>query len=202
MNGTITPLGERWRFLKRKALWLILSLIGALLLYFLGIIPWLEAKKKMEEEIQMKQHLVLKYQEYINGKKGIEEDLKNLRLRFENIKKRLIEGETPQLASANLQEIIKKIATSKDIQIRSFRILEPKDLNYYRKISIQIDFNPTPSLLNLVQFLSEIENHEKMLAVSEMDLLVFNIRMPNNIQGNLIISGWMEKEKLKEKEKR
>jgi len=202
MNEKITPLGERRRFFKKKTLWLILSLIGALTLYFLGIIPWLEAKKKMEEEIQMKQHLVLKYQEYINGKKGIEEDLRNLRLRFENIKKRLIEGETPQLASANLQEIIKKIATSKDIQIRSFRILEPKDLNYYRRISIQIDFNPTHSLLNLVQFLSEIENHEKMLNVSEMDLLVFNIRMPNNIQGNLTISGWMEKEKPKEKEKR
>ncbi len=202
MNGKIIPLGEKWRFLKKKTLWFILSLIGAVILYFLGILPWLEAKKKMEEEIQMKQHLVLKYQEYINGKKGIEEDLRNLRLRFENIKKRLIEGETPQLASANLQEIIKKIATSKDIQIRSFRILEPKDLNYYRKISIQIDFNPTHSLLNLVQFLSEIENHEKMLAVSEMDLLVFNIRMPNNIQGNLIISGWMEREKPKEKEKR
>lgn len=202
MNGRITSLGEKRSFFKRKTIGILLSLIGVVGIYVWGIVPWIETKKKMEEEIKMKQHLILKYQEYINGRKYLEEDLKILKGRLENTKKRLIEGETPQLASANLQEIIKRIATSKDVQIRSFRILEPKDLNYFRKISIQIDFNPTPSLLNLVQFLNEIENHEKMLAVSEMDLLVFNIRMPNNIQGNLIISGWMGKEKPKEEEKR
>ncbi|MGQ9777479.1 MAG: type II secretion system protein GspM [Thermodesulfobacteriota bacterium] len=202
MNGRITSLGEKRSFFKRKTIGILLSLIGVVGIYVWGIVPWIEAKKKMEEEIKMKQHLILKYQEYINGRKYLEEDLKILKGRLENTKKRLIEGETPQLASANLQEIIKRIATSKDVQIRSFRILEPKDLNYFRKISIQIDFNPTPSLLNLVQFLNEIENHEKMLVVSEMDLLVFNIRMPNNIQGNLIISGWMGKEKPKEGEKR
>ncbi|MGQ9509347.1 MAG: type II secretion system protein GspM [Thermodesulfobacteriota bacterium] len=202
MNGRITSLGEKRSFFKRKTIGILLSLIGVVGIYVWGIVPWIEAKKKMEEEIKMKQHLILKYQEYINGRKYLEEDLKILKGRLVNTKKRLIEGETPQLASANLQEIIKRIATSKDVQIRSFRILEPKDLNYFRKISIQIDFNPTPSLLNLVQFLNEIENHEKMLVVSEMDLLVFNIRMPNNIQGNLIISGWMGKEKPKEGEKR
>lgn len=202
MNGRITSLGEKRSFFKRKTIGILLSLIVVVGIYVWGIVPWIETKKKMEEEIKMKQHLILKYQEYINGRKYLEEDLKILKARLENTKKRLIEGETPQLASANLQEIIKRIATSKDVQIRSFRILEPKDLNYFRKISIQIDFNPTPSLLNLAQFLNEIENHEKMLAVSEMDLLVFNIRMPNNIQGNLIISGWMGKEKPKEGEKR
>lgn len=202
MNERIDPLGEKRRLIKRRTIFILLSIIGFTMIYFWGITPWLEAKKKMEEEIKIKSHLISKYQEYIQGKKGLEEDLGNLKVRLENIKKRLIEGETAQLASANLQEIVKKIAASKEIQIRSFRILEPKDLTYYRKISIQIDFSPTHSLLNLLQFLNEIENHEKVMVVSEMDLLVFNIRMPNNIQGNLIISGWTEKERLKEKIKR
>lgn len=202
MNERINPLGEKPRLIKRKTLFALLSLIGLIVIYFWGITPWLESKRKMEEEIKIKSHLISKYQEYVHGKKELEEDLGNIKMRLGNIKKRLIEGETPQLASANLQEIIKKMASSKDIQIRSFRILEPKDLTYYRKISIQIDFTPTHSLLNLLQFLNEIENHEKIMAISEMDLLVFNIRMPNNIQGNLTISGWMEKERLKEKSKR
>lgn len=202
MNERINPLGEKPRLIKRKTLFALLSLIGLTAIYFWGITPWLESKRKIEEEIKIKSQLISKYQEYVHGKKELEEDIGNIKMKLGNIKKRLIEGETPQLASANLQEIIRKMASSKDIQIRSFRILEPKDLTYYRKISIQIDFTPTYSLLNLLQFLNEIENHEKIMAISEMDLLVFNIRMPNNIQGNLTISGWMEKERLKEKSKR
>jgi hypothetical protein len=31
-----------------------------------------------------------------------------------------------------------------------------------------------------------------------MDLLVFNPRMPNNIQGNLLVSGFMKESKFKE----
>jgi hypothetical protein len=35
--------------------------------------------------------------------------------------------------------------------------------------------------------------------ISDMDLLIFNPRMPNNIQGNLVISGLMPGSKSKEK---
>jgi hypothetical protein len=34
-----------------------------------------------------------------------------------------------------------------------------------------------------------------------MDLLVFNPRMPNTVQGNLVVSGWMKGNKAKEKGK-
>jgi hypothetical protein len=35
--------------------------------------------------------------------------------------------------------------------------------------------------------------------ISEMDLLVLNVRMPNQIQGNLVISGLMKGMKTQEK---
>ena len=37
--------------------------------------------------------------------------------------------------------------------------------------------------------------------ITEMDLLVFNPRMPNTIQGNPVVSGWMRSDKGKDKEK-
>ncbi len=54
-------------------------------------------------------------------------------------------------------------------------------------------------MLSLGQFIHDIEHHEKELMISEMDLLVLNIRMPNHIQGNLVISGLMKGTKTKEK---
>ncbi len=80
-------------------------------------------------------------------------------------------------------------------------MLEPKETDSYRKVSIQIDFNPNNSMLNLGQFIYDIETHEKELMISEMDLLVLNIRMPNQVQGSMVISGLMKGTKPKEKGK-
>jgi hypothetical protein len=78
-------------------------------------------------------------------------------------------------------------------------MLEPKEMNIYVRIPLHIDLNPVNSMLNLGQFMYDIEHHEKELMISEMDFLVFNPRMPNSIQGSLVISGLMNKTKTKEK---
>jgi len=80
-------------------------------------------------------------------------------------------------------------------------MLEPKEIDSFRKVSIQIDFNPINNMLSLGQFIYDIEHQEKELTISEMDLLVLNIRMPNQIQGSLVISGLMKGTKTKEKGK-
>ena len=54
-------------------------------------------------------------------------------------------------------------------------------------------------MLSLGQFIYDIEHYEKELIISETDLLVTNFRMPNNIQGSLVISGLMKSTKAKEK---
>jgi hypothetical protein len=94
---------------------------------------------------------------------------------------------------------VKRLSEKNGIGLRSFRILEAKEIGVYRKISLQIDFNPISSMMSLSQFIYDLENQEKKLMISEMDLLIFNPRMPNNIQGNLVISGLMKGSKSKEK---
>jgi hypothetical protein len=72
-------------------------------------------------------------------------------------------------------------------------------MNVYLKVSLHVDFTPISSMLSLGQFIYEIEHHEKELMISEMDFLVFNPRMPSNVQGSLVITGLMKKTKVKEK---
>ena len=172
-----------------------------ILIYAFGILPLVEAKKKAEEEIVLKKRALLRYEEYLGNRKTFEEELDRTHKQYEGIQKRLLPGETPQLGAANLQEIVKRFSEKNGVGIRSFRILEPKEIDSYRKVSIQIDFNPTNSMLSLGQFIYDIEHHEKELMISEMDLLVLNIRMPNQIQGSLVISGVMKGTKTKEKGK-
>jgi len=173
----------------------------AILIYAWGFVPLEEAKKKADQEIALKRRALGKYGEILQNRKAVEDGLEKVRKQAEEIQKRLLPGETPQLGAANLQDIVKRLAEKNFLGLRSFRILEPKELGLYRKISLQIDFNPINSMMNLSQFIYELEHQEKVFMISEMDFLVFNPRMPNNIQGNLVVSGWMQGSRSREKGK-
>jgi hypothetical protein len=195
------PLLERWRFSQKRAIWGLVGIVVLVLLYTFGVLPLVEARKNAEEEILLKRRALLRYEEYLGNRKIFEEELDRTRKQYEMIQGRLLAGETPQLGAASLQEIVRRLSEKDGVGIRSFRMLEPKEIDSYRKISIQIDFNPNNSMLNLGQFIYDIETHEKELMISEMDLLVLNIRMPNQVQGSMVISGLMKGTKPKEKGK-
>jgi hypothetical protein len=182
---------------QKKALWGVIAAAVVILIYFLVVLPIVEAKKKAEEDIAVKRRALIRYEEFLKNRKTIEEELDRTLKLHETVQQRLLSGETPQLGAAHLQEIVKKLAEKNGIAIRSFRILEPKEMHIYRRISLHIDFNPINSMLSLGQLIYDIENNEKQLAISEMDILVFNPRMPSNIQGSLVISGLMKVVKTK-----
>ena len=201
---------RKWPFLKipkmpkmpkisqRRLFWGVIGIGAVLLLIFLGVLPLVEAAKKMEDEIVMKRKLIQKYDEFLQNRKTVEEDLQKTQKRYEEIQQRLLPGETPQLGAAALQEIVKKLSDKSGIGIRSFKILEAKETPPYRKVSVQIEFNPVNNILSLGQFFYDLEHHEKKLFISEADLLVFNIRAPNALQGSVVISGLMKGTKGKE----
>ncbi len=196
---------KKWAFLEKgkisqkKFFWGLIGIAGAIVIYAFGIIPLGEAKKKADEEIALKQRILLKYAEVIQNRKTVEEALDRTLKSNEEIEKRLLPGETPQLGGANLQDIVKRLSEKNGIGLRSFRILEPKETGAYRRISLQIELNPIGSMISLSQFIYDLENQDKKLMISEMDLLIFNPRMPNNIQGNLVVSGMMKGSKFIEK---
>jgi hypothetical protein len=179
----------------------VVGIAVAILIFAFGILPLVEAAKKAEEEILLKRRVLYKYKEYLQNRPKVEEELNRTLKQFEAIQQRLLPGETAQLGSANLQEIVKRLSEKNGINIRSFRMLEPKEMNVYRKISLHIEFNPIASLSGLSQFIYDLEHYEKELMISEMDLLALNPRMPNSLQGNLVISGLMKADQDKEKGK-
>ncbi len=197
----------KWSFLKKnrfsqkKLFWGIIGTGMILLVLFFGIFPLVEEVRKINDEITMKRKILQKYDEFLLNRKTLEDDLERTLKQHEEIQKRLLPGETPQLGGATLQEIVKRLADKNGIAIRSFKILEPKETAPYQKVSIQIDFNPVNNMLSLGQFIFDLENHDKKLMISEMDLLIINIRLPNNIQGNLVVTGLMKGTKTKEKGK-
>jgi len=189
---------KNMKFSKGGFLFAMLGIAAVILITFFGI-SLIRAKRAAEEEITMKRSTLLKYEQFLRNRKAIEDELGRTVKLYEETQQKLLSGDSPQLAAANLQEIVKRLSEKNGIGIRSFRMLEPKEMSIYVRIPIHIDLNPVNSMLSLGQFMYDIEHHEKELMISEMDFLVFNPRMPNSIQGSLVISGLMNKTRTKEK---
>lgn len=190
---------KKLKFSQRRILAALIGIVMVVLIISFGVLPLIEAKKKAEEEIILKKRVLIRYEQFLQNRKAIEEGLGRTSKEYEGIQQRLLSGETPQLGAAHLQEIVKRISEKNGIGIRSVRILDPKEMNVYLKVSLHVDFNPISSMLGLGQFIYDIEHHEKELMISEMDFLVFNPRMPTNVQGSLMITGLMKKTQTKEK---
>jgi hypothetical protein len=196
---------KKWPFLKKlslsqkKSLPLTIGIFIIILAFFYIAYTLYNETEDRKGKIETAQNNLSRYERSLQQRKSIEEGLQQTTKQYETVQQRLLAGETPELGAATLQEIVKRLSEKNGIAIRSFRILDPKDFNSYRRISLLIDFNPSSSMLSLGQFLYDIEHYEKELMISEMELMVFNVRTPTNVQGSLVISGLMKNTKPKEK---
>ena len=93
---------------------------------------------------------------------------------------KLIEGQTPSLAAATLQETIKGQITSHGGTISSERVGKPEDLGKFRIINVTVDaVVPDPRALSDILF--SIETRTPYLVVKELDTRVRDFRNPREL---------------------
>ena len=193
-----------WGKLKGRKKNLLLFLLAGVLvvvIYEFGVVALLESQRRVRDELGLKSKMLGRYDEFVKTEKDIEEELGQVEKQVEAIQAKLLPGETPQIMAASLQEMLKKLSERNGIQIRSFRIGEPKELNFFLRVPVIIEINPTKSMSSLTYFLYDIENAEKLLVISDLNLTAPNMRNPTEVQGNLTVTGFARNNQPKGKAK-
>lgn len=111
--------------------------------------------------------------------------------------KGLIIGDKPAVGAAELQKILKDMASSTGIEIKSERIINPVEMDAYSIISVEITFIST--IAKLKDLLYSIEASPFILAIPDMKIRVMNIRNPTDIQVNLTVKGLIKRSEQGEK---
>jgi Tfp pilus assembly protein PilO len=181
---------KKMRRERRTVLALLILVVVLILAYEFALVPLVESQKNVRQELALKKKLLARYEEYIKSGKDMDEELNQKVQQVEAIEGKLLPGETPQINAANLQEILRKLSERNGVQIRSFRIGEPKEMNFYLKIPVTIEVTPTKSVAALAYFLYDIENYEKLLVISDLDLTAPNMRNPTEVQGSVTVVGF------------
>jgi len=181
---------KKMRRERRTALVLLVLAVVLILAYQLALVPLVESQRNVRQELALKKKLLDRYEDYIKSGKDMDEELNQRVQQVEAIQARLLPGETPQINAANLQEILRKLSEKNGIQIRSFRIGEPKEMNFYLRIPVTIEVMPTKSMAALSYFLYDIESDEKLLVISDLDVTAPNMRNPTEVQGSVTVVGF------------
>lgn len=142
----------------------------------------------IKEKQAVKTQLVEKYISLISERPALANKFASLKEERSALNSKLIEGSTPSIASAALQEKIKGIVAEQGGMISSERIEKNEELNAFSIISVSINaVLPDSGALNNILY--AIETHTPRLVVKELDVTVKNPKKTTgDITINLVVS--------------
>ena len=126
----------------------------------------------------------------IAEKPQIEQSIASLKTERKSDDSKLIEGQTPSLAAATLQETIKGVIVQKSGTILSERVGTPADSGKFKVISISIDA-VLPDTAALSEALYSIETHTPYFIIKELDVRARTPKKSNDILVKMDISALM-----------
>ena len=144
-----------------------------------------EASVKEEEAARLK--MLAKYMALLAGKPELEKELAALKETRKSENSQLLEGQTPSIAAAALQETVKGMITGRGGTISSERIGKSEALGKFIVLNISMD-TTIPDVRALADILYAIEARTPSLVVKEVDARVKNFKEPKELLVKLDIS--------------
>lgn len=146
-----------------------------------------EKVQSLEELKEVKTKTLGKYINAIAQKGTLESRINALKESRKIEEAGLMEGQTPSVAAANLQNIVKEIITGKGGTVSSERAEKTEELGRYKIITVGID-SILPETRALSDILYLLGTHRVTLLIRELDVRVRNMRNPRELVVNLKIS--------------
>ncbi|WDN90299.1 hypothetical protein BuS5_03270 [Desulfosarcina sp. BuS5] len=183
---------------KRKYLILCGILLLIMTIYKYIVHPAFLYVDRLGEEIVLKHKMLSGYKKVIYGKTDLTYKLSFIKKELTRACAGLLSGNTPALASVEIQNRLKKIVTESGVELKSMKILDPVVTDYYTMLPVQ--YNIVSDTRSLRDMLYRIESSPTYLIIKELRVRVRKKRTrfrdkQNNyeINSTLTITGYMKK---------
>jgi hypothetical protein len=166
----------------------VLIILGGLLAYQYGYLRLRDEIQAIKDTEAVKTKSLQKYTDFVAKKGELEKRLREVKEARKADESKLVEGQTPSVAAAGLQNSIKTLVTSKGGSISSERVEKPEDVDKFKVISVSID-GSLPDVRFLNEVLFAVETQTPSLVVRELDVRVKDFRDPKELMVRLRVSG-------------
>ncbi|MBL0699811.1 MAG: hypothetical protein JJV92_02880 [Desulfosarcina sp.] len=183
---------------KRKYLILCGILLLIMTIYKYIVHPAFLYVDRLGKEIVVKHKMLSGYKKVIYGKIDLTYKLSLIKKELTRAGAGLLSGNTPALASVEIQNRLNGIVEKSGVELKSMKILEPVDTDYYTTLPVQ--YNIVSETGALRDMLYRIESSPTYLTIKELRIRVRKKRRrfqdkQNNyeINSTLTITGYMKK---------
>ncbi|MGH8550094.1 MAG: type II secretion system protein GspM [Methylococcales bacterium] len=182
---------------QQRFLALSLFILGIILVLGLIVVPLVDAAASYDEDIEDLQFKLLRYKRIVAGREKVLQHL-------DTLKRRQGDGDqfsnraTPALASADLQQLIKKAVVDSGGRLISTQVVPEQEEEHFIKISVKVRMSGDTAALRNVLY--EIETARPMLIVDDLtirgtsgrrDRRTRKILPSNELNVNFDVSGFM-----------
>jgi Tfp pilus assembly protein PilO len=170
--------------------------MGLLVYAVLLLLPDFESRTSMEQ----KRRKLLQYKEMLNSEELYASRIEQYRKRLQEDSNRLLPGETTNVAGADLTNVLVQLATQNGVTIsRREQQSEQKLQDNLIRLPVRMDM--TCNMDQLVQFLTAVESHDRLLTVDELSIASFQIQKRWDTRPNVTISGYISSPEAKPADK-
>jgi Tfp pilus assembly protein PilO len=179
------------RFSKRERQ--LVAAAGVTVLLFAAmeysVLPYWDSLAESSEKIEIQSKRVTSYRRVLGGKDSVKAALATAQKEHANIEESLLGSKTDALANAEIQGLVKELATSKGMSPRRSDVLSVKIVSpEYTKVSTRIEI--TGTIDQFVALLAAFETAAKILFVEELKINPVQVGNPKNkqIMATLMVS--------------
>ena len=172
-----------------KRIWLVIGiLLGGVLIYFALVYPFV-LNKEVTAKLAIEEQRHENYLKLISQKPAKDAVLKRLARKKELYHGRLLASDKPPVVAARLQNTLKEMAADEGVEI-----ISEKQLNVIEEgpfIEVPVEITLKCSITKLRNLIYAIEDYEKFLDISKLNIRVVNIRTPIDVRADLTVSGFI-----------
>ena len=144
------------------------GVLALVLVYLLVISPIMALEDSWSQELVRRHQVLAKYQTLIAGKAKVVQANKEMKAALTQAESQFLTGANPAVASADLQEILKKLTQDHGITMTSTKVMTPREAGPYLEVPVQVQLSCTTG--QLLTILYQLEHHQKLLFVPELEV--------------------------------
>jgi Tfp pilus assembly protein PilO len=178
--------------LKRRERTLIgLALAGLLLiaLYFYVVEPLVNRARDLTELAPAREATLESRRRLVAQRARLNEELAEATLAVEKQAARLLPGPTAPLAASDLQKVVKDVAASASVEVRSERVMPTADMAGLMEVPIELTV--AGSIRETVALLYQIERTPRLLTVKDVKMRVVGVGQPRGLLTTLTVAGYL-----------
>jgi hypothetical protein len=174
---------------EKKFIFVGIAAVAAVSIFYL-ITLLLPNSESLSQEVDLKKRMLSRERETLSYEEIYKNRVEQYGRHLEEDRARLLPGDNPNVAGAELQKLLMDFAEKSGVEITRKNALPEKRIqDVLTKISVSIETNC--DLDQLVQFLTAIENYDKFLKIEEFQVTAFQTQKIYQIRPTLTVVGYI-----------